>query len=265
MINSIPKISHVPSRGKNQRLPWNVGKLSIGNILYLDLSIRIRTQPLPIGASGIVNPKFRYAVLIYIEQEIPRFLFCSVKIPTTCRVLQVRLDILPDRPLANSASPPLPTCPSAAMTTPKRTRGPTTINASSSLFLLFQSVFGTTIYAVLYRSPAQTPGEAQLPPSGSGKKKMPCRSQPYTTRSGEAKMPMHTLPLEHTRKNDYDKRQSFNRAKQRETLAKGLEKLYNIVHAVRPWAVVSVVMAPAQDFGGRSPEICRIFCFSPIL
>ena len=33
MINRIPKISHVPSRGKNQRLPWNVGKLSIGNIL----------------------------------------------------------------------------------------------------------------------------------------------------------------------------------------------------------------------------------------
>ena len=213
MINSIPKISHVPSRGKNQRLPWNVGKLSIGNILYLDLSIRIRTQPLPIGASGIVNPKFRYAVLIYIEQEIPRFLFLLRQDTHYLPCSPGQTGYTPDRPLANSASPPLPTCPSAAMTTPKRTRGPTTINASSSLFLLFQSVFGTTIYAVLYRSPAQTPGKPSFPRAGRGKTKMPCRSQPYTTRSGRQKC-LCTLCPWSTPENDYDKRQSFNRAKQ---------------------------------------------------
>lgn len=50
-------------------------------------------------------------------------------------------------------------------------------------------------------------------------------------------MPMHTLPLERTRKWLQQKTVLQSR-KARETLAKGLEKLYNIVHAVRPWAVV---------------------------
>ena len=249
----------MPSRGKNQRLPWNVGKLSIGNILYLDLSIRIRTQPLPIGASGIVNPKFRYAVLIYIEQEIPRFLFCSVKIPTTCRVLQVRLDILPIGLL-----PTLPTCPSAAMTTPKRTRGPTTINASSSLFLLFQSVFGTTIYAVLYRSPAQTPGEAQLPPSGSGKNKNAVQVTALHDKVRRQKC-LCTLCPWSTPENDYDKRQSFNRAKQ----GKPLQRVWKncIISSMRCGLgpLCRWLWHLRRISGGRSPEICRIFCFSPIL
>ena len=170
----------------------------------------------------------------------------------------------PDRPLANSASPPLPTCPSAAMTTPKRTRGPTTINASSSLFLLFQSVFGTTIYAVLYRSPAQTPGEAQLPPSGSGKNKNAVQVTALHDKVRRQKC-LCTLCPWSTPENDYDKRQSFNRAKQ----GKPLQRVWKncIISSMRCGLgpLCRWLWHLRRISGGRSPEICRIFCFSPIL
>lgn len=39
------------------------------------------------------------------------------------------------------------------------------------------------------------------------------------------------------------------------------EKLYNIVHAVRPGAVVQVVCAPVQAFGGSEPQKLPHFLF----
>lgn len=43
------------------------------------------------------------------------------------------------------------------------------------------------------------------------------------------------------------------------------EKLYNIVHAVRPGAVVQVVCAPVQAFGGSEPQKLPHFLFFTLI
>ena len=94
---------------------------------------------------------------------------------------------------------------------------------------------------------------------------MPCRSHcPYTTRQ-EAKMPSPT-PTPSTPKMGTTKYSVSRGGMQGKPLALPGEKLYNIVHAVRPGAVVQVVCAPVQAFGGSEPQkLPHFLCFILII
>ena len=117
---------------------------------------------------------------------------------------------------------------------------------------------------LLVYSPAQTPGEAQLPPSGSGKNKNAVQVTALHDKVRRQKC-LCTLCPWSTPENDYDKRQSFNRAKQ----GKPLQRVWKncIISSMRCGLgpLCRWLWHLRRISGGRSPEICRIFCFSPIL
>ena len=117
---------------------------------------------------------------------------------------------------------------------------------------------------LLVYSPAQAPGEAQLPPSGSGKNKNAVQVTALHDKVRRQKC-LCTLCPWSTPENDYDKRQSFNRAKQ----GKPLQRVWKncIISSMRCGLgpLCRWLWHLRRISGGRSPEICRIFCFSPIL